>query len=366
MKDIIKKRKSHLYVITVISILLLQNCNRFFSFFITKNLPLICHTEINEENKITLFVSENPDENCFEIYINTEKKDKRCERKIILGDIDDIKSDVKYYIYHKEKSICSGKIKPIGEKIKLAVIGDTSYKTGYLKNMVEKIVEFQPDFTFHVGDFQYDTQLDRWDEILKIFEPIFQNSFFFLSAGNHEYESETDEKILKKYFPEEGFFAFKIRDIWFVGINMFSEKLDEFLEHISQKINYPAIFFLHKPFVSLARGEKLELSYRNIFLKIKDKALLIFSGHDHLYGKVKIGNALQIISGGGGARIYPCSKKNGSETVFIDDSETEIKVEKCVEEFNFILCEIENQKVFCKAESPTSGKIDEFSSEITR
>jgi|GEM_PF-1027682 predicted phosphodiesterase len=365
MTKTIKKRKSYLVIITITLSLTLQNCNRFFSFFITKNLPPICHSEVNQENKVILFVSENPDENCFEIYINEQKRDKRCETKILLGDIQEIKSDLNYSIYHKEENICSGKIKPIAEKIKFAVIGDTSYKTGYLKNMIEKIAEFQPDFTFHVGDFQYDTQLDRWDEILKIFKPIFQNSFFFLSAGNHEYESETDEQIFKKYFPEEGFFAFRNKDIWFVGINMFSEKLDEFLENISQKINYPTIFFIHKPFVSLARGENLELSYKSIFSKIKDKAFLIFSGHDHLYGRVKIGNILQVITGGGGARIYPCSKKNISEKVFIDDSEIEIKVEKCVEEFNFILCEIENQKVFCKAESPTSGKIDEFSSEIT-
>ena len=341
----------------------LIGCDSFFYFF--QSYPTICHVGIDQD-KIKVFVSDKKNQNC--VRLNLQETKEFCGgNEIEISDtINFIGNEVRYEVVSEKKKICEGKIKiPDSNKVKFAVIGDTSYSSGVLGEIMKHIREFNPDFVFHVGDFQYKTRLERWDKLFSYFEPILQSSLFFLASGNHEYEDEKDEELLEKYFPHRGFFFFKFGNFYFVGINTFdNEHLNNFVKQKLEKAEFPSLVFIHKPFVDLVENQ-INIRYEDIFSKIKDKVVLIFSGHNHLYGRVKINNKItQIVTGGGGATIYKCGLKEGEEKeieIKKENDQTEkinVSVEKCVENYNFVLCSISENEISCEALSRTKQKID--------
>jgi len=339
-------------------------CDSFFYFF--QSYPTICHVGIDED-KIKVFVSDKKNQNC--VKVNFPEPKEFCGRnEIEISDISNlIGKEVGYEVVSGKKKICEGKIRiPDGNKVKFAVIGDTSYTSGVLGEIMKHIQEFKPDFVFHVGDFQYRNRLERWDKLFSYFEPTLQSSLFFLAAGNHEYEDEKDIELLEKYFPHRGFFFFKFGKFYFVGINTFAnEHLNNFIQEKLEKAEFPSLVFIHKPFVDLVESQT-QIRYDDIFSKIKDKAVLIFSGHNHLYGKVKINNKItQVVTGGGGATIYKCALKEGEQKEIEIKKGNEqaekikVSIEKCVENYNFVLCSISGDEIFCETFLHTKQKIDD-------
>ncbi len=267
----------------------------------------------------------------------------------------------------KDDILCNGLFYIPSEKIKFAVIGDTSYKTGYLKKLINIILDFSPHIVFHVGDFQYDVHRDRWDNLLTYFSPLFSNVFFHIVAGNHEYDSDEDVRIFRKYFPHEGTFAFIWKDVLFLGVNRFIPGWEDFvIQSMEMRGWKKLIVFAHKPFISLSRWEELTFMDRELFDFVWEKISVLFAGHDHVYGRVLIEGKvddnfriLQVISGGGGARIYGCTAENYGEV-----EEFSIKAENCLADYNVVLCETDGDIMLCSAYSPTRGIIDEFSWKI--
>ncbi len=342
----------------------LIRCNSFFYLF--QSYATICHVGIDQD-KIKVFVSDEKNQNCVKINLQETKEFCGGKEIEISYTTNFIGNEVRYEVFSGKKKICEGKIKiPDGNKVKFAVIGDTSYKSGVLGEIMKHIREFNPDFVFHVGDFQYKTRLERWDKLFSYFEPTLQNSLFFLAAGNHEYEDEKDIELLEKYFPHRGFFFFKFGNFYFIGINTFANDLNNFIQEKLDKAEFPSLVFIHKPFVDLVESE-IKIRYEDIFNKIKDKAVLIFSGHNHLYGRVKINNKItQIVTGGGGATIYKCGSKEEKEKeidIKREDYQTEkinVSIEKCIENYNFVLCSISGDEISCEALSHKRQKIDEI------
>ncbi len=319
-------------------------------------------------DKIVFYIS-FPDEVC--VLLNRDERGiKRCGAGILEIDLDVVGSGKLHYEVQRvnKTKICEGNLSIPSGSLRFAVIGDTSYKTGFLKKLVDKILNFSPDMVFHVGDFQYETRKDRWSRLLKIFQPLFSDSFFFISPGNHEYESYEDIVKLNKYFPYEGFFRFEWGEVAFVGINLEVErdrwetKLKEYIGLAKQK-NFPVILFVHRPVFSLSKWSALELR-QDLFRAIYPYAKVVFAGHNHIYGRVQINELSQITSGGGGATLYGCARREGEFIREYDGlGEVKIKIIKCVEDFNTVLCEL-NRNLSCRAVSPTRGVIDDFSVEF--
>lgn len=284
---------------------------------------------------------------------------------------DQFEGSMTYEILGEEKKICDGYFNIPKENMKIAIIGDTSYKTGYLLLLVREIQKFSPDIVFHVGDFQYDTHMDKWNRLFEYFRPIFSTSVFQLVAGNHEYDSKKDIETFKRFFPYEGEFFFEWNGIIFWGINTFKPGWYEDFLKASEKIESykgPLIIFIHKPFVSLSRWNKIGTMNEAIFQKVYNRVSVVFSGHDHVYGRVRITFPDKvfenIISGGGGAYIYGCPDER-SKKLSIGEREFKADVLKCVADFNTVLCELKNRSLDCKAVSPTRGVLDVFSIDLS-
>lgn len=369
-------------LVVLLGLALTKNCSRIFSPVFKDNLLPICHATLQTDGvKIYSSVGGN--------ICVTFKGDEFCgEKEVFLpsAKIAPPESGTKerspYLVTDGAKVICKGSFVIPTEKMKFAVIGDTSYKTGFLDDLVKKISDFSPHVVFHVGDFQYDTHRDRWDKLLSYLSPLFENHFFHLTAGNHEYESENDRKLLIRYFPYEGEFFFRWKDVEFLGVNTFKEgwyeKLKAFVTSLEREetdsdkekgysSHKKMILFIHKPFVSISGHREFEAIHMELFKILMNRITVVFAGHDHLYGRVKLifphKEIQMIISGGGGARLYGCPKDNTKEIGPDEELSFTTKVIVCEKDFNVVLCEIDTtvKNLSCQAVSVSKGVIDTFS-----
>ncbi len=374
----------------------------FFSFFL---LTGFCTTQFFPPDRVKVFIP-GVAKKCVGIkakILKAEKKGKliTITKKLCGENTVRIKLPEKYEgtfifeVYEMKgekgvKRLCRGKVKLPDKVLRFAVIGDTSYKTGYLPYIVEEIKKFSPNFVFHTGDLQYETVFDKWEKLLGYLSPLFQNSFFYISAGNHEYEGEEDERTFMSYFPHEGTFIFRWQNMVFAGLNMFmsQERITRFFHKLKDmgrnKLREPTkllIFFLHKPFIRITISEKIRLYHRGILkqlLSLGFDKIVVFSGHDHAYGRIELSPRIKhIISGGGGAYLYGCSLKEKIRRISdmgLDDRELvellsrygvdDIEVKVCKSEFHTVLCEVSGEAISCRAKSPVKGEIDQFRIDI--
>lgn len=327
-----------------------------------KNIKPMCHATLIPEG-----VAVHSSEPTFSCAVVEHKR--YCGMRTFVIPSDDIalltggeEKEMKYAVYEDSRKLCEGRFKIPKEKMRFAVIGDTSYRTKILHLLVQEITKFQAHVVFHVGDLQYETTKDDWNTLLRYLRPIIETSFFQLVAGNHEYESPQDIRTFHRLFPHEGNFLFRWNGITFWGFNAFKEGWTKDVEAtLSDLGDHPVFLFTHKPFVSIAGGRNFSLDYENVLNALRGRLAVAFAGHDHLYGRITLDvgdvSANLIISGGGGAELYSCPR----ETDVIRGTNVRARVQFCKSIFNVVLCELERQNLRCKAVSPKGKTIDEFS-----
>lgn len=361
IRDSLIKKSKRLFNFFLFSLVIFSSCS------LENGRKPVCHVQLYTDEVV--FFSSEKEISCLKIDGNEPCGKK--EISVRQADLKNLDQPITYKVHNvKNQVICEGKFKIPKESMKFAVIADTSYGSGPLPKLVKIIVDFSPDMVFHVGDFQYDNRRDRWSKLFEYFAPLLSNSFFYLAAGNHEYDSERDAEILRKYFPHEGNFFFEWNGIRFWGINTFKNGWQsDFLRFVDFIGNdKPLIIFIHKPFVSLSRWEELGTMNEQVLEHVHDKMSLVFSGHDHLYGRVHMvfpqKTVQNIVTGGGGAHIYGCAKAKSRDFKIGKIPPFKAEVEKCIEEFNVTLCEIDKTKVQCRAVSSEGKEIDNFSVEL--
>lgn len=152
------------------------------------------------------------------------------------------------------------------------------YQKPFVKTIVNKILDNDPDIVVITGDF-FDDSLDVKEEWLEPFKKIEVPILF--TAGNHDcyYEKEDVIKVTNKskiiYLNKD---IYQYKGVRFVGID-YDENLDESLDNLKNdgKLNedMPNVLLLHSP------KHPKHLKKYNIFLSL--------SGHTH-NGQVFPGN----------------------------------------------------------------------------
>ncbi|MEI7893791.1 MAG: metallophosphoesterase [Myxococcales bacterium] len=177
-------------------------------------------------------------------------------------------------------------------------------------------------FFIHTGDFvESGASAPDWQRFFDLETPLLQNRCVFGAVGNHELLDDQSASAFVRYFgPTDAagllYSTFRWQNARFFVLNAFQrwESGDQrtWLERELRNSDTEAgltwrFVVMHQgPYSSGPHGHHARLHKAQIpELFVAHHVDLVFSGHDHLYERGEVQGLHYVLSGGGGAPLYP-------------------------------------------------------------
>jgi tartrate-resistant acid phosphatase type 5 len=221
---------------------------------------------------------------------------------------------------------------------KFAIVSDIHGAFPATQSVSNLVINWYPDFIITCGDNNYAYSVDIDSEIgqyyhdfISPYTGVFGSgdtiNRFFSGLGNHDVEGGGISSYLT-YFTlpgNERYYDFVKGYVHFFCINSNIDEphgvSDTSLQAIwlhyqlaTSTSTYNIVYFHHSPYSSgLVHGS-------NVYMQWPFKqwgASAVFSGHDHIYERLNIGNLPYFVCGTGGGNLYPVNPISGSQ--FIDN-----------------------------------------------
>lgn len=220
------------------------------------------------------------------------------------------------------------RVKSIEPPIQFAVIGDSRDGEKVYRRLLKKILDRKPHFIIHLGDMISKADEKEWERFFEISEAI--DIPFFPVIGNHEGAGTTrgEELYRKQFILPEGktYYAFQTGGALFAIVD--SEKDERKIvddqwswlkDILSSTHTSLKMVFMHSPLFVPADSPKVgkvmdkhPLARDGLHqLFVKNKVNVVFQGDDHRYYRMEKDQILYIITGGGGAPLYPPREVGG-------------------------------------------------------
>jgi MYXO-CTERM domain-containing protein len=203
------------------------------------------------------------------------------------------------------------------------IFGDTRSNAGAHRNLVERIRSEVPDFLLHTGDLVNEGSVDaEWQTFFEVERELLRDNVMFAAIGNHD-RSRGKVDAFRRYFPapttrSEGsrYYAFTYGNSRFLILdsNLYSFALTDQTAWIERELAAAAVdtrvahvfvVMHHPPYSTSLHGGHVELRDLWGALFEKYRVRVVFSGHDHTYEHGYAGGVHYVVSGGGGAPLYP-------------------------------------------------------------
>jgi hypothetical protein len=204
------------------------------------------------------------------------------------------------------------------------VLGDT--RTGHAahQRVVDKMLELGPPrFYLHTGDLVNDgSDMSQWDTFLDIEHDLMQTSTLYPAMGNHERNHPNYFDVLN---PPGPWYSFDSGDAHFVCLQVDGygdytpgqpqyEWLVSDLARTSKPWKF--VFFHIPPYSSGGHGSDLNVRQALCPLFEQYGVAIVFNGHDHDYERSVANGVTYIVTGGGGAPLYPEVNDNPDSVYF--------------------------------------------------
>jgi hypothetical protein len=204
------------------------------------------------------------------------------------------------------------------------VLGDT--RTGHEahQRVVDKMLELgPPPLYLHTGDLVSDgSELSQWDTFLDIEHDLMQVSTLYPTMGNHERNHSNYFDVLN---PPGPWYSFDSGDAHFVCLQVDGygdytpgqpqyEWLASDLANTSKPWKF--VFFHIPPYSSGGHGSDLNVRQALCPLFEQYGVNIVFNGHNHCYERSVANGVTYIVTGGGGAPLYPKLNDNPANVYF--------------------------------------------------
>ncbi len=222
------------------------------------------------------------------------------------------------------------------------VYGDTRTRHDFHKRVMEAVAKTDPDFVLHTGDLVtdgYDTA--QWPIFFSIEKELLRKTAFFPSLGNHERNNRQYYEFFDVATPYYSFdwgnahFTVLNSDVGNVAISREARQtfwaeqtrwMEEDLQK-AQKADYRFLAFHHPPFTAVKKRQENKHEVQNLPpLFEKYKVTAVFNGHDHNYQHHVKNGVHYIVTGGGGAPLYPVDGPIEGLTRKVESTEHFVKV----------------------------------------
>ena len=192
--------------------------------------------------------------------------------------------------------------------------GDTRTDHVAHAQVVSSIITLAPDFLLHTGDFVSNGLVaSEWDTFFDIERDLVRQVPLFGALGNHEANSSL--YLSAFHLPgNEQWYSFDYGDVHVVALQVDgygsvssdSEQitwLENDLAHAAQ--SWKVVFFHYPPYSSGAHGSDLTVRAVLEPIFVRHGVDLVFNGHDHDYERSVVSHTVYVVTGGGGAPLYP-------------------------------------------------------------
>jgi len=215
------------------------------------------------------------------------------------------------------------------------VFGDSRSVATAHGSVVERIRSEVPDFLVGTGDIVNEGGIESdWQTFFDIEAPLLADHVLFPVVGNHDRQGRgRTADNYRRYFslPEnspdpERYYAFTWGNARFLMLDSNTSSfsmtdqtawIEKQLQaaHADPRIRHIFVSMHHPPFsVALHGGhEELRDAWTPLFEKYRVTA--VFSGHDHCYERMFSNNVHYFVAGGGGAPLYPRSRRPSKRDV---------------------------------------------------
>jgi predicted MPP superfamily phosphohydrolase len=243
------------------------------------------------------------------------------------------------------------------DSLKFAVLGDNGtgakpqYDVG--QQMVAARTTFPFDMVLMLGDNMYGRQ-DPQDFVTKFERPyaalLQAGVLFYASLGNHDNQ---DNRFYKRFnMGGERYFTFVKKNVRFFVLdsNQLDPKQRAWLDEALQRSDDQwRICYFHHPIYSDGGRHGSDVSLRVALepLLVKYRVNVVFSGHDHIYERLKPQKGITyFVSGSGGQLRRGDVRPSGLTAAYYDQDQS------------FMLVEVAGDDLFFEAVARSGAKVD--------
>jgi len=246
---------------------------------------------------------------------------------------------------------------------RFVVFGDTRTRHEVHAKVIQAIVKTEPDFVLHTGDLVADGEaVTQWPVFFSIERELLSKSVFFPTPGNHE----RGAGYYFEFFQAQPFYSFDWGSVHVTAVNsdysnagpteiarerFWAEQLRWLEDDLvrAQKADLRFVMTHHPPFSAVKRRQsdapnRIARDWVPLFEKHKVHA--VFCGHDHNYQHHLKNGVRYIITGGGGAPLYPTDAPLPGITLKAESIE------------NFVQVEVNGRKARLQAFTPDGRLLD--------
>ncbi len=205
------------------------------------------------------------------------------------------------------------------------VFGDTRYNVSEHLSVVEAMALEQADFVVHTGDVVHRAQQPLYERFFRIEHPILGHLPMYPALGNHELSRSwtRGRKLFDSFFdiPNRGpcmgicysfvygnsMFIFLDSNVPILGSRQETWAMDRLVEASADPlVEHIFVVVHHGPFSSGPHGPNWDLADSDLYDAFERFGVdVIFSGHDHVYERGRVGRVSYVVTAGGGAPLYP-------------------------------------------------------------
>lgn len=242
-------------------------------------------------------------------------------------------TEVMYRVLTNGIELASGSFRTAAgpdQPFSFAVIGDSGIGSTAQYSVAERMVALDPHVVLHTGDVIYpDGQADGYDPFFfQPYQALARRAPIFPTLGNHDYHTQSGQPYLDVfYLPHnnpantERYYSFDWGNAHFTALDFNTGPDADQLAWLKHDLASTAkpwkfVFYHQAIYSSGPHGyESWVEAKRALLAPIFEQYQVdvVFNGHDHDYERTQLINGvLYIVSGGGGASLYPVTPQSFS------------------------------------------------------
>ncbi len=205
------------------------------------------------------------------------------------------------------------------------VFGDTRTQHQIHHTVARRIATLAPDFVLHTGDLvEFGNDAHEWETFFEIEQELMAHTPFFPALGNHEGNSPYyfdlfylpgNERWYSFDYGNARFLCLKVNSIW--GFAPGSEQY-AWLEETLAANTQPWLFvYFHIPPYTSTQSSLEDIVRQTLTPLFEQYGVdVVFTSHKHNYERNKVRGVTYIVTGGGGAPLYPMQEREPTQVAF--------------------------------------------------
>ncbi len=235
-------------------------------------------------------------------------------------------TEIMYRVLTNEVELASGSFRTAAapnQSFSFAVIGDSGIGSPAQQQVADRMVALDPHFVLHTGDVVYPSgQASGYDPyFFQPYQALLKRAPIFPTLGNHDYVSGSGQPYLDAFYlphnnpaNSERYYSFDWGSAHFAALDFNDGPSQAQLDWLQNDLAstdkaWKFVFYHQAIYSSGPHGyDPYIINKRAVLAPIfaANHVDIVFNGHDHDYERtVPISDVVYIVSGGGGASLYP-------------------------------------------------------------